>query len=123
MARNNITISRFFCTQCACEGIPIARKQQKQREAGQLKKFYCINCKKECNHVEIRPFEDGYNYEDFLEEFKMGRFTKDGKRIPINELMECTKEECEYNKYGKCWNSNYSYDCKHRPNKEENCNE
>ena len=50
-------------------------------------------------------------------------FTKDGKRIPINELMECTKEECEYNKDGKCWNSNYSYDCKHRPNKEENYNE
>ena len=47
------------------------------------------------------------------------RFTKDGKRIPINELMECTKEECEYNKDGKCWNSNYSYECKYRVKKGE----
>ena len=117
MAKNNITISRFFCTQCACEGIPIARKQQKQREAGHLKKLYCINCKKECNHVEIRPFEDGYNYEDFLEEFNLGRFVN-GERVSGCDLLQCSKLECKYNRGGRCWNSDESFDCGHRILKE-----
>ena len=76
----------------------------------------------EINHAEIRPFGD-YNYEDFKLEFDLGRFLKDGTKIPIAELMGCTNVECKYNINGKCWNSNYSYNCQHRPNKEENCNE
>ena len=44
----------------------------------------------------------------------------DGKKIPIAELMSCSeKNNCPYNVNGKCWNSTYSHDCKHRPKKEE----
>lgn len=113
MAKNKeITKSEFYCTKCGQRGIPIARRAGIQREAGHLKKLYCLHCREETNHAEIRPF-GSYNYEDFYEEFKLGRFV-DGKRIPINELMLCTKEDCPYNKNGRCWNSNYSYDCGHR---------
>ena len=108
-----MTVSDFYCTVCAKKGIPIIRKPSQQREAGHLKKLFCLNCQKETNHVEIRPF-GSYTLEDFQEEYELGRFV-DGNRIPIAELLSCSKVECKYNKNGKCWNSNYSYDCKHRP--------
>ena len=53
----HFTISTFKCTECGKEGIPISRKQNNQRESGHLKKIYCVHCKKETNHVEIREFD------------------------------------------------------------------
>lgn len=53
----HFTINTFKCTVCGKEGIPITRKQSNQREYGHLKKIYCIHCKKETNHVEIREFD------------------------------------------------------------------
>ncbi len=53
----HFTISTFKCTVCGKEGIPISRKQSNQRESGHLKKIYCVHCKKETNHVEIREFD------------------------------------------------------------------
>ena len=53
----HFTISTFKCTECGKEGIPISRKQSNQRESGHLKKIYCVHCKKETNHVEIREFD------------------------------------------------------------------
>lgn len=107
-----ITTSEFYCTECGKRGIPIARKIGQQREVGHLKKLFCLYCQKKTNHAEIRPF-GAYNYEDFLEEFELGRFVN-GEKTPINELMSCTKTECHYNKNGKCWNSKRDYDCGHR---------
>jgi len=109
--------SRFFCVVCGEEGIPLIRKPGAQREPGHLKKLFCLRCKCETNHAEIRPF-GAYRYENFKEEFDLGRFTKDGEKIPIADLMDCSKIKCKYNKDGKCWNSNYDYDCPHRPKKE-----
>ena len=76
MARNkrrtiNFTLSDFYCTECGQKGINIARKNGQQREPGHLKKLYCIHCKKETNHVEVRPYGE-YNYEDFELEYKLG---------------------------------------------------
>ena len=45
--------SKFFCTQCGNEGIPIIRKKSHLRKKGHLKKLYCIYCKKEINHIEV----------------------------------------------------------------------
>lgn len=110
MARNNdITSSDFYCTRCGKKGIPIARRIGKQREAGHLKKLYCMYCKEEVNHAEIRPFGD-YNYEDFKLEFELGRFIN-GEKIPTGELLECSNCECKYNVNGRCWNSNNSANC------------
>lgn len=119
MARVRETIvSDFYCTQCGKKGIPIARKSSKQKEPEHLKKLYCIYCKKEINHAEVKMFGD-YQKEDFLEEFNLGRFV-DGNKIPILELLSCTHKECMYNKDGKCWNSNQSYECNHRPKGDDN---
>ncbi len=111
-------ISDFYCTKCGKKGIPIARKTNKQREPEHLKRLYCIYCKEEINHAEIKMFGD-YRKEHFLEEFELGRFV-DGNKIPIAELPGCTHIDCFYNRDGKCWNSNNSYDCGHRPQKGEN---
>lgn len=112
------TTSEFYCTRCGKKGIPIARKIGKQREAGHLKRLYCPFCREEVNHAEVRPFGD-YNYEDFQLEFELGRFLEDGTKLSIQELLSCSKEECKYNVNGKCWNSNYSFVCTHRPEKGE----
>jgi len=53
----HFTINTFKCTVCGKEGIPISRKQSNQREYGHLKKIYCVHCKKETNHMEIREFD------------------------------------------------------------------
>lgn len=102
------TQSRFFCVQCGHEGIPIVRKQNAQREPGHLKKLFCLYCKQEVNHAEIREI-GGYTEEDFKTEFELGRF-KDGIRVPLKELEDC-EEECKCNINGKCWNANCSNYC------------
>lgn len=105
-------ISDFYCTQCGKKGIPIPRKNGNQRERGHLKKIFCIYCNEEVNHVEIRPF-GSYTLEDFEEEFKLGRFVN-GKREAITDLTICSKTDCEYNKNGRCWNSDNSAQCSHK---------
>lgn len=108
----NIQQSRFFCTECGREGVPIMRPKGAQRESGHLKKLYCIYCQKEVNHAEIR--ENGnYTLEDFQQEFNLGRF-KNGDREAISELSECSCAHCPFNVNGRCWNSNRTNNCGHR---------
>lgn len=102
------TVSEFYCTYCGQKGIPIARRAGKQRETGHLKKLYCPNCGLTLNHAEIRPFGQ-YRYENFKEEFDLGRFVN-GNRINLDRLDQCNLK-CKYNKNGKCWNANHSFSC------------
>lgn len=111
------TQSRFFCTRCGREGIPVQRKRGQDREGGHLKKLYCLSCKEETNHAEIREI-GGYSIEDFQKEFELGRFI-DGNRVPINDLLECSSSKCPFNIEGRCWNANGTYNCKYRPSQEE----
>lgn len=75
MARHDsFTISDFYCVKCGEKGMPIARKMSKQREAGHLKKLFCIHCKMDTNHMEIRPFDMDYTLEDLKEDIKNGKF-------------------------------------------------
>lgn len=71
--------SSFYCTCCGTRGIPIARRRGSERDAGHLKRIYCLNCKKEINHVECKLFSK-YDYEDFLLEFNYGNFNENGER-------------------------------------------
>lgn len=71
--------NEFYCTQCGNRGFSIPRKIGKEREAGHLKKMYCLNCHKEQNFVECKPFTK-YEYHQFLEEFYGNNFTSDGTR-------------------------------------------
>jgi hypothetical protein len=75
----NFTISEMYCTECGNKGIDIPRRAGQQREAGHLKRIYCLKCG-ETNHVEVRPFGK-YRYEDFLLEFKGKNFDSEGNRI------------------------------------------
>lgn len=72
--------STFYCTQCGNRGLPIIRRTGSEREAGHLKKLYCLNCKKETNHAECKDFTH-YTEEDFFFEFENNNFDQNGKRI------------------------------------------
>lgn len=109
----NMSQSRFFCTECGREGIPLMRPKGHIREPGHLKKLYCMYCGKEVNHAEVREI-GGYTEEDFQREFKLGRF-KDGLRIEDKDLLQCSNINCPFNVNGKCWNTNNSYNCGFKP--------
>lgn len=105
--------SRFFCTECGNQGIPIIRKNCKLREKGHLKKLYCIHCKKDTNHVEIKEDDHSYEYEDFLLEFRTGRFV-DGQRVPISKLNKCINHNCPNCILGKCWDAANKSHCRYK---------
>ena len=79
MAKNEITVSDFYCTQCGSRGLPVVRTGGNAREPGHLKKLYCPQCRTQTNHAEIRPFGK-YDYEDFQIEFIHGNFDEEGLR-------------------------------------------
>ena len=78
--RYNTEESEFYCTQCGCKGIPVQRKRGQFREAGHLKKLFCLKCGIQTNHVECKPFTK-YSFEDFKIEFEYGNFNEDGTRV------------------------------------------
>ena len=82
MGRHNkfITDNEFYCTCCGQKGFSIVRRIGAEREAGHLKKLYCLNCKEEKNFVECKPYTK-YDKEDFITEFEYGNFDDKGNRI------------------------------------------
>lgn len=112
MARQSTKVSRMFCTSCGKEGIPVARTLGQTREPGHLKKMYCINCKEETNHVEVRPY-GRYTEKDFRQEYDTGRFVN-GVRTPVKYLSQCRNFDCFANVNGRCWNSEQTIICKER---------
>lgn len=77
--KNNLLVSEFYCVKCGNKGIPIVRHKGKGREAGHLKKLFCLKCQEEVNHVEIKA-KSKYTYDDFLVEFEHNNFDEDGNR-------------------------------------------
>lgn len=91
LASHIYEFNEFRCTQCGERGIPIVRRIGAAREAGHLKKLWCLKCKKETNHVECKA-NTKYQVSDFEIEFKYHNFTTDGKRIlPYSKLKEMIK--------------------------------
>lgn len=78
MSKDYFTVSDFYCVKCGAKGMPLARKMSRQREKGHLKKLYCLHCKQETNHREIREFDLDYTYNDLIEDIKNGVY--DGKQ-------------------------------------------
>lgn len=74
-----ITDNEFYCVSCGEKGLPVVRKYGAERENGHLKKLYCLKCKKETNHVEVKPYTK-YDYKDFWIEFNYGNFDSEGNR-------------------------------------------
>ena len=80
MARNQTCVtSEFYCIKCGNKGIPIPRKKGAEREAGHLKRLYCLKCQQEWNHVECKVFSK-YTYDDFLLERQYENFDELGNR-------------------------------------------
>ena len=73
MGRQSFMVSDFYCVKCGSKGMPLPRKKANQKESGHMKKLYCLKCKCEVNHIEIKPFGD-YDYEMFKKDFEEGRF-------------------------------------------------
>jgi hypothetical protein len=88
MARKKtVEQSKFYCTCCGNETLPIFRKSNKKRETGHLKKLYCIHCKREVNSVEVNDWSN-YNYEDFRVEFEGGNFSEEGlRKQPFRQFL------------------------------------
>ena len=86
MRTNNAVMSEFYCSQCGTKGIPIWRRRG--REAGHLKKIFCLKCQKETNHVECKE-NTHYDFCDFKIEYEYGNFTEDGlRKMPYGELRQ-----------------------------------
>ena len=86
MGRQILSSSDFYCTECGNRCIPITRRRGAEREAGHLKRIFCLHCKEEWNHVECKPFSH-YDYNDFLTEFNYNNFDEEGNRkISYGEL-------------------------------------
>lgn len=93
MGRGNFTTSDFYCTRCGRQGIPIARRLGAEREAGHLKKLFCLSCKQEVNHVECKQFSR-YTKEDFFVEYLNNNFNEDGTRkMTYGELKQKLNKE------------------------------
>lgn len=72
--------SVFYCTKCGKRGIDISRDGRRKREAGHLKKLWCLNCRAEINHAEIKPYTK-YSLHDFYLEYHYHNFDEQGNRI------------------------------------------
>lgn len=76
----------FYCCICGQRGIPIPRRKGAEREAGHLKRLFCLNCNLETNHCECVP-NTRYTREDFYTEFYNNNFDAEGNRVrPYSEL-------------------------------------
>lgn len=87
------TVNEFYCTSCGNKGIPIWRKRGAEREAGHLKRIFCLKCGKTVNHAECKPFSK-YSYEDFLLEFENDNFDEEGNRkLPYGIFKDKMRKE------------------------------
>ena len=62
----------FYCMKCGRKGLPVHRKCGQFREPMHRKNLYCVFCREEVNHIEVRNQEEK---EEFMEAFNNGEFT------------------------------------------------
>ena len=74
MANMGFSISRFMCTNCGRETIPLPRKSNQRRPWAHLKKMYCPFCGGEYNAFEVVR---DYDKEVFYEMYNEGFFKED----------------------------------------------
>lgn len=89
----NIRKSEFYCCKCGRRGLDIHRRPSQQREAGHLKKLFCLYCKEEVNHAEVDP-DFHYTKEDFMLEFKYHNFDENqNRKESLNSLKARLEKE------------------------------
>lgn len=76
-------IHDFYCLNCGRRNLPLARSRSLQHKGGHRKNLYCIYCKKEVNHIEIRTQQEK---DEFLENFNKGLYKEEAEEsIRFNE--------------------------------------
>lgn len=95
--RRNYVDSEFYCVKCGNKVFDIWRRKGAERNAGHLKRLYCLKCKEEINCCEIKFGCINYTYEDFLLEFEGKNFNDNGERIlPFGEFKQKLIKEKKY---------------------------
>lgn len=70
MAKSNATdFHDFYCINCGNKSMTLPRLRSHQHAKLHLKKLWCIHCKQEFNHVEVKNEQD---YLIFKENFEAG---------------------------------------------------
>ena len=72
-----MVIHDFYCMNCGEKGIPLPRKTGHQHGKHHRKKMYCLKCKMEVNHIEVRTEEERA---EFFENFN--------NEVYVNEVAE-----------------------------------
>ena len=75
--RQKMNFNDFYCLLCGKKSFTLPRKDCKRKEKFHRKKLYCLNCRCEVNHIELKSdaevyefkqaFEDGLYKEEALE--------------------------------------------------------
>ena len=76
--------SAFYCLKCATK-TALPRKMSRMREKGHFKKIYCITCKDEINHLEVREFDLDFNVENLKRDIGSGKYNEVNKGIKQQE--------------------------------------
>lgn len=69
----SVTYSTFYCTQCTNK-ISLPRRNSRQRERSHLKNIYCVKCREEVNHYEVREFDHDFMYDNFVQQVAAREF-------------------------------------------------
>ena len=73
---------QFRCIKCANKGIPLMRNKGFQHGKFHRKKLYCVHCKTDVNHIEIKSEEE---LEEFLKNWEDGVYHEEAE----NSLAYC----------------------------------
>lgn len=80
--RNNYETHDFYCLNCGQKALPLMRERGHKHKQYHRKRLYCPYCRKDCNHIEIRSYDEK---EWFLQAFANGDFIQEA----IESIKEC----------------------------------
>lgn len=75
MRRKEVIYSDFYCLNCGNK-VVVPRSRSFQKEQFHRKRLWCIKCKVEVNHVQVRNEAEK---EEFLKQFAEGAFAQEAK--------------------------------------------
>lgn len=79
--------SDFYCLKCATK-TALPRKMSRMREKGHFKKIYCITCREEINHLEVREFDVDFSIEKLKKDIENGVYSEANKGIKEKGILD-----------------------------------
>jgi hypothetical protein len=68
LGRHNINFNDFYCLLCGKKSYTLPRKDCKRKEKFHRKKLYCLNCRCEVNHIELKSDAEVYEFKKAFED-------------------------------------------------------